>query len=368
MANTFLTDKVITNEFLRLLTGNLVFKELVDARFESNFRGKVGSTISIPKRSAVHSKYYDGDKIIVQNITEEEVPVKLDRWRDTSIAISSYDRTLTLKDFSKQILEPVVVGLTQDMDEDLAAALVGYASHNVAKTANPTNLADIANLGRYLDNKKALQQDRHLVFSVNHKYDYALTDNLSKVAYAGDNRALRDAILGKLYTFMTYMSQNMPKSTALTAGTATSYKISGTKGNDTVAITGLNSATATIKSGEGFIVDGQMYKFTEDGTGSSSAIAEIEIDRPLHASFATATDVKVVNKEYSVAFQKEAIAFVSVPLALPEGAAKAYSADYNGISVRVVVTYDKDLKTDIMSFDLLYGIAPLNKDLIVTLS
>lgn len=368
MGNTFLTNRVIALEFLRLLTGNLVFKSLVDARFQAEFRGKVGSTISIPKREAVRSKYYDGNKIIVQNINEEEVPVKLDRWRDTSVAISSYDRTLTLKDYSKQVLEPIVVGLAQDIDSDIAAALVGYASHNIAKTANPTDLKDIANLGRYLDNKKALQADRHLVLSVNHKYDYALTENLSKVAYAGDNVALRDAILGKLYGFMTYMSQNMPKSTAGTAGTATTFKISGTKGNTTVAITGLNSDSATIKSGEGFIVDGQMYTFVADGTGASKAIASIQIDRPLHADFKTATDVKVVNKEYSVAFQKEGIAFVNVPLAMPEGAAKAFTETYDGISIRVVVTYDKDLKSDIMSFDLLYGLAELNKDLIVTLS
>lgn len=366
--NNLLTDRMIILEFLRLLTGNLVFKELVDSRFQNEFRGKVGDTISIRRHQPIHSKYYDGNQIHVQNITESPVDVKLNRWRDTSIAISSYDRTLKLQDYSKQILEPIVVGLAQDIDSDIAAALVGYASHNIAKTANPTNLADIANLGRYLDNKKALQQDRHLVFSVNHKYDYALTENLSKVAYAGDNRALRDAILGKLYTFMTYMSQNMPKSTALTAGTATSYKISGTAGNDTVAITELNSATATVKAGEGFIVDGQMYKFVADGTGSSSAIASIKIDRPLHASFATATEVKVVNKEYSVAFQRDALAFVTVPLEQPEGAAKSFVETLDGISVRVVVGYDMDKKTDVMSFDFLYGIAPLNTDLIVTLS
>lgn len=364
----YLTNRVIVLEFLRLLTGNLVFKELVDSRFQNEFRGKVGDTISIRRHQPIHSKYYDGNQIHVQNINEQPVDVKLNRWRDTSISISSYERTLTLQDYSKQILEPIVIGLAQDIDSDIAAALVGYASANIAKTANPTNLADIAKLGKYLDKKKALKQDRHLVFAVDHKYEYALTDNLSKVAYAGDNQTLREAILGKLYGFMTYMSQNMPNTNAETAGTATSYKISGTKGNDTVAITALNSATATVKAGDKFIVDGQMYEFAADGTGASSAIASIKIDRPLHASFATATDVTVVNKPVSVAFQRDALAFVTVPLEQPEGAAKSYVETLDGISVRVVVGYDMDKKTDVMSFDFLYGIAPLNTDLIVTLS
>lgn len=364
MANTFLTPQIIAVEALRLLTSNLVYRDLVHTDFSKEFQ-KVGDTVNVRKRNLIHSKNYNGSTITVQDITETPVPVKLDRIRDTSVKVSSKDMTLSIKDFSTQVLEPIMLGMAQDIDSDIAAALLGWAGDTVSKTANPTNLADIASLAKKLDAKKVPNTERSLVLCPDHKYSYALTDNLSKVSYAGDNETLREALLGKVYSLVTYMSQNNPDTNAATAGTATAYKVALTAGQTTIAITAGQAASATIKKGDKFIVKGHLYEIAADITLSSGAASGSITEAALETI--TATDVVIVNKPTSVAFHKEAVAFVNRPMEVPMGAATAYTASADGFSVRVVIQYNNQTKEDVISVDCLYGIAELNKDMIVAL-
>lgn len=365
MANSFLTPQIIAVEALRLLTSNLVYRDLVHTDFSKEFQ-KVGDTVNVRKRQLIHSKNYLGSTITVQDITETPVPVKLDRIRDTSVKVSSKDMTLSIKDFSSQVLEPVMLGMAEDIDADIAAALIGWAGQTQTKTSSPTNLADIAGMAKKLDKKKVPKTERSLVLCADHKYDYALTDNLSKVSYAGDNETLREALLGKVYSLVTYMSENNPDTNAASAGTATAYKVTMTKGSTTIAITAGTATTATIKEGDKFIVNGHMYEIAADITLSSGA-ASGTITEAAVETITTATSVVLVNKPTSVAFHKEAIAFVNRPMEVPMGAARAYTASADGFSVRVVIQYNNQTKEDVISVDCLYGIAELNKDMIVAL-
>ena len=367
MANTILTPQVIAYEALRILRSNILYADLVHKDFSPEFIAKVGDTVNVRKVNPLKSKNFVGE-IEIDDVSQETVPVKLDRIRDVSVSISSKDMTLSVSDFGKQILEPMLLGIAQDVDADIAAAAYSYAGKTIEATKNPTNLEDIAKLGKYLDANKAPKNDRSLVFAVDHKYNYALTDNLSKVNYAGDNITLRDALLGRIYAFDTYMSQNNVNSAAEIAGTATSYKVAGTKGKKEVALSSVTAATATVKAGDGFIVDGHIYRFTADATAASGAVASIAFDDKLHKDITTSDVVTLVNKPVSVAFQKEGIAFVTRPLELPQGAVKAYVANADGFSVRVVIGYDQKKKTDVISVDILYGIAKLNDKLVVALA
>lgn len=367
MANQFLTPQVIANESLRILRSNMLYADLVHVDFSPEFAAKVGDTVNVRKVNPLKSKNFVGE-IEIDDISQATVPVKLDRIRDVSVAISSKDMSLSVSDFSKQILEPMLLGVAQDVDADIAAAAYSYAGKTIAATASPTNLEDIAKLGKYLDANKAPKNDRSLVFAVDHKYKYALTDNLSKVSYAGDNITLREALLGRIYSFDTYMSQNNVNTEAETAGTATAYKVAGTIGKKEVALSSVTAETATVKAGDGFIVDGHIYRFTADATATSGAVAKVAIDDKLHKDITTTDDITLVNKPVSVAFQKEGIAFVTRPLELPQGAVKAYVANADGFSVRVVIGYDQKTKTDVISVDILYGLAKLNDKLIVALA
>lgn len=284
MANTLLTPQVIAMEALAILRNQLVFAELVHTDYANEFV-KVGDTITVRKPATLVANDFAGT-ITSQDLTETGVTVQLNKFKDVSVALTSKQETLELKDFARQVIEPAMVALAQQIDSDLAQFIVAQAPVSVEETsATPANLASIAALGKALDVAKAPMTERHLVLSPEHKYRYALTDVLSKVSYAGTNETLREAMLGKVYGMNTYMDQNLSYGGA----------------------------------------------------------------------------------DYSVAFHKNAVAFVIRPLDLPMGAARAAVVNGEGLSVRVVYGYDQATKTDTISFDVLYGIAALRPELAIKL-
>lgn len=286
MANTLLTPQIIAQEALAILRNELVMKDLVHTDYANEFV-KVGDTITVRKPATLVANDFAG-AISSQDLTESGVTVTLDKFKDVSVALTSKQETLELKDFARQVIEPAMVAIAQQIDSDLAQFAVAQATGTAVEetSATPQNLASIAALGKALDIAKSPMTERFLVMSPEHKYRYALTDVLTKVNYAGSNETLREALLGKVYGMQTYMDQNL--------------------------------------------------------------------------SFG--------GEDYSVAFHRNAFAFVIRPLDLPMGAARAAVVNGEGLSVRVVYGYDQASKVDTISFDVLYGIAALRPELASVLS
>lgn len=364
MANTFLTPEVVAKEALMVLQSNLVMADLVHRDYSDEFVA-VGDTISVRKPAKFVAKNFTGHTD-TQDITEGSVPVKMDRFRDVTVAVTSKQMTLDIADFSEQVITPAMQAIAQAVDEDLLAVGLEGAGYIKSGDANATDLSDIADLAKKLDLNKVPAQNRNLVLHPAHKYRYALTDNLSNVSYAGDNMTLRDALLGRVYTLDTYMDQNAPDTNAETAGTAAAFKITGVKGESKVALSGVSSASASVKAGDGFILGGYLYRFTQDKTASSGNVAEVTIDQPLMED-ASAAGAVIVNAPHSLGFHRNGIALVTRRLALPMGASKAAYASADGLAVRVVYDYDSDTKTDKISFDIIYGIKALDNKMIVAL-
>jgi hypothetical protein len=363
MPNTILTPSVIAREALVVLENNMVMANLVHRDYSDEFTN-VGDTVTVRKPAKFTAKNFTGS-IIRQDATEGSVPVKIDRHRDVSFEVTSKEMTLDIRDFSAQLLSPAMRAIAQAVDEDLLNECASVTA-SVPGTANPTNLADIANLSKTLDIAKVPMDMRRLVLNPTHKYRYALTDNLSKVAYAGNGETLRNAELGRVYTLDTYMDQNCPDTLAAIAGTATAFKVSGVKGETKVALSSVTAATATVKKGDCFILGGYRYHFTADATAAAGAVAEVGIDAELVKDY-TDAEVYLANKPHSLAFHRNALALVTRPLALPMGAAQAAIMSDNGLGIRVVYGYDQDSKKDTVSLDIIYGIKTLDASMAVKL-
>ena len=353
--NIFLTPEVVAKEALMVLQSNLVMADLVHRDYADEFVA-VGDTVSIRKPAKFVAKNFTG-ATEDQDISEGSVPVKLDRFRDVTVAVTSKQMALDIADFSKQVVEPAMQAIAQAIDEDLLAVGVEHAGFVKEGTENAADLSDIAALAKHLDLQKAPSGDRALVLHPEHKYRYALTDNLSAVSYAGDNQTLRDALLGRVYTLDTYMDQNAPDSAAETSGTATKLCVTGNMGDTAVTVSGMDG---TVVAGDGFILGGYLYRFTESGEG------ELGIDQKLMCD-ADGQEVVVVNGPASLAFHRNALALVTRNLTLPMGASRAAYAEAGGLGVRVVYDYDSATKTDKISFDIIYGIAALEPKLICSL-
>ena len=350
--NTILTPEIVAKEALMVLTGNLVMADLVHRDYSDELVN-VGDTVTIRKPAKFVAKNFMG-QTEAQDITEGSVSVKLDRFRDVTVAVTSKQLTMDIADFSAQVVEPAMQAIAQAIDEDLLAMAVSKAGFVQPGTADAADLTDLAALGKQLDLAKAPAQNRSLVLHPEHKYRYALTDNLSNVSYAGDNETLRNALLGRVYTLDTYMDQNAPDSAAAEPGDAIDFVITGTKGEAKATVSSLQG---TVQPGDAFILDGVLYRFLEGGVG------KLAIDQPLLASY-NVTRPTIVNKPCSVAFHRNGLALVTRNLALPMGASNAAYASAGGLGVRVVYDYDSATKTDKISFDVIYGIKELDSSLI----
>ena len=352
MNNTFLTPEVVAKEALMVLQSNLVMADLVHRDYDPEFVA-VGDTVSIRKPAKFVAKNFTGTTE-EQDITEGSVPVKLDRFRDVTVAVTSKQMALDIADFSRQVVEPAMQAIAQAIDEDLLA--VGFASAGFVKEAGDEGLGDIAALAKQLDIRKAPTADRSLVLHPEHKYRYALTDNLSAVSYAGDNQTLRDALLGRIYTLETYMDQNAPDSVAAVPGNATAMTVTGDLGDTVVTA----DVEGTVAVGDAFILGGYLYRvMAVEG-------AKLTLDQKLMQD-ADGEAVTLINAPGSLAFHRNALALVTRNLSLPMGASRAAYAEAGGLGVRVVYDYDSATKTDKISFDVIYGITALEPQLICAL-
>lgn len=113
---------------------------------------------------------------------------------------------------------------------------------------------------------------------------------------------------------------------------------------------------------------GQLVSF---GSDVYSAIAgtdatNLVLDRPL-ATAAADNDVigRGPNGEYGFAFHRNALAFVTRPLATPRAGTGALSsvANYNGLGLRVTITYDGKAQGHRVTLDMLAGVKELDLSL-----
>ena len=100
-----------------------------------------------------------------------------------------------------------------------------------------------------------------------------------------------------------------------------------------------------------------------DKVGDTEGLKEASLGRKF--GFDTYVDQNVGKK--SLAFHKNALAFVTRPLALPQGNKESAIVNYDGFGLRVVKDYDINKKKDIISIDMVCGVALLNDDMIAVI-
>lgn len=360
--NKILTPQVIANEALLVLESNLTMANLVHRDYSKEFVN-VGDTITVRKPAKFVAKNFIGE-VEEQEISEGSVPVKMDRYRDVTVGVTSKEMTLDIKDFSKQVIEPALTAIAQAVDIDLLTVGVEKAGSKVSVSATPV-IADIANVAKALDKKKAPRdKNRNLVLATDTMYKYNTLDNFAKVCYKGDSEALKEAEIGRVYTMNSFLSQNAPENTSAAAGTATAYKVTCTKGATQFTVSDGAAKTGIIKAGDKLIVNGYLFEAAEDLTLADGA-GTLKVTEKIPFAITTAVSAVIINKAHSLGFHRNGLALVTRQLELPQGAAKAAIASADGLAVRVVFGYDQDTKKDKISFDIIYGIKELDSDLLV---
>lgn len=115
---------------------------------------------------------------------------------------------------------------------------------------------------------------------------------------------------------------------------------------------------------------GQPVSFGTTGTdvytiiGVDTVNNQFTLDRPLVAQVAAAASINLGPVgHYNLAGQRNALALAVRPLPKPRVGALSSVVNYNGLSLRVTITYDGNKQGHLVTVDALMGIAPLDVNL-----
>ena len=400
MPNTFLSPSVIAREALVLLQSNLVTQRLFSRRYEADLNpgSKVGDTVLIRRRGRGVVTEYDGStQPTVQDINETSIPVKLEKHFDATIRITDRERTLSLVDFSEQVLAPRMIEMGEKIDQYGLSKLVhlpnvaGPAEFGIATAAVsvPTTIADWASCDKTLNDLKVPLNPRVGIISTTQKATILSQDAFVGVDKSGDDSALRAARVGPVMNFDLYMGQNVDTSTFTSGGATAGGTIVGSGTPSIVAAGSVAipfTAAAPVTTGKHFVGDiiriffagstgeyqdcvvrgpnGNEARGADAVTFNASGAGTVYIQEPLRQNIANGASISLyrangkTRKNHGALFHPDAFAFVAVPLDLPVGTPASYVSDpSSNLSMRAVFTYDRAFKGDILSLDCLVGAA-----------
>jgi hypothetical protein len=368
VSNTFLTPSVIAREALLRLQNNLVAAGLVHRGHATEFTGKkVGDTISIRKPASFVANEFS-TSISVQNATESSVSLQLEKHFDVSFEVTSKELTLSIVKFSEQLIAPSMEAIAQGIDAYALSKYVQIPYWTGSAGDPPDSIADLAALGKVLDQNKVPMAGRFGIVDPTAKADLLTIEAVHRADARGDEgTALRDASMGKVLGVDLHMDQNVHSHTAGTLQ-AGSPLVNGVvaAGATTMNIDG-GSGTETIKEGDLFTVAGAsgQYVFTADKTASGGAITGATFYPAAPAGgFANDAAITIIaSHKANLAGHKNAIALAVAPLVKPMGAKQAEYIVDRGMAVRVVYDYNSTTKKDVISLDILVGAKVIHPEL-----
>lgn len=414
MPNELITPEIIAREALMKLKNNMVFGNLVHREYKKEFV-KVGSTVNI--RRPVKFITSDGATRVNQDVEEANTNIVVDQRKHVSWNFVTQDLTLTIEEFSERYINPAMITLAQTVDKSLANLY--YTIWNWVGTAGtaPSTLANSAALVAQRMDEMAVPPDgmRRMVLEPAVRYPIASSASALNVESIAET-AYRNANIGTLATLETFSTQNVPSHTVgVATGTplingasqnvtyATANKITWSQSLVTDGWT--NSTTGILKQGDVITIAGvnavnpvpgegataktvmpYLQQFTvlaDADSGATTGPATLTISPPIitsgpqqtvsaapadGAAISVKTGAGGATHPQNMGFHKNALALVMVPLEMPDGVPFKARQSSDGISVRVLKSFDIDSDADVIRLDVLYGVKAIFPDLAVRLT
>lgn len=406
MANTLLNPKVYANVMLKLLKNNLVMGRLVTTQFNDKFK-KVGNTVYVKKPPEFVVR--EGAVAQVQDVTEHEIPVVLDRQRGIDISFTSLEDTLDVDSLlTNAIMQAEAAQLAQTIDSDLMAMCLEFPNWAGTPGQTVNSATDFFKGPELLDLMAVPQSDRAGVLS---PVDYWALAGTFTGLYAQQsvaNDALMRAKIPLLGNVQPYMTQSVINLTCGTRAATAASQVDGANQNVTYAslandykqtldVKGL-TAGHTIKAGEVFTIanmyavnprtkqsTGNLYQMVvlEDAQADGAGLVELTIANPIITSGAYQTvdsapaDGAAISwmgtastaYRQNAIFHKSAISLVFAKLTDPYTGTASYATDpETGISIRYWRTSDGINDTHLHRWDVLYGVKNVDRRLGTRLS
>lgn len=217
MANVFLKPQTIARAALGLLMREIMLPGLVWRDFEREFSGKIGDTVTvrIPARATARTRALrdHSTPITVDDLSESSLPVKLTTDVYHAASVTDDELTLDIEDFGAQVLMPQVKGVAEGLENLLASTMIA-ASYANSLALGAGSAYTLAVSARNALNKAFVPTgDRYMVLGADLESAFLNDPKLSDVDKSGQTSALREARLGRIAGFETFLSMAIPAGT-----------------------------------------------------------------------------------------------------------------------------------------------------------
>lgn len=408
MPNTILTPQIIAKEALFQLRNNCVLGSLVHRGYKDEF-AKIGDTVTI--RRPVKFRSVSGATRSAQDVIETSTSVTIDQREHVSWDFSARELTLEIDEYSERYIKPAMIALGNQIDLHIAqrAALL-FRQHIGTANTPPATFSALADIAAHMD-ALGVPDDgmRYLVTSPRTRWD--LANGLGATSNAIFNEDMVEGMvragrLGRIANFDIYGDQNIsphlwgpgggtPLMNGATANLATSLVIDGAPNNitpyaragDIVTVAGCFEVNPVNRQSTGNL---KQFRITtdanSDGAGNVTLLLDEAINDGSTASSAAYQNVDSLpangaavlfhttpagvtapgaGAEYlqNLAFHKNALALVTVPVEIPDSAQWKARAEWDGYSIRVVKGYNVDSDVEAIRLDVMFGVALIYPEL-----
>ena len=383
MANTLLTPTAVTRESLRVLHQKLNFVGSIVRDYDSSYAksgAKIGDSLKIrlPNQYTVRT----GATLSAQDTTESSVTLQVATQKGVDLNFTSVDLTLSLDDFSKRIIDPAMSVLAANIEADAL---------NMYKDVYQSiwNGGSAATYNKALDGRVIL--NRSLAPFADRT---ALMDSVAMADVVKDTKTLfqddkslskqyKEGYMGRAAGFDWSENTMMPAHTR--GGSNTAYLINGASQTgatlvvdtgatapsqgDVITIAGVYSVHPETKVSTGVL---QQFVIGSGATTTSFPISPAIVTSgatqnvsgsPADNAAITFAGTASTAVQTSLLFQKEAFAFATADLVMPQGVDFAAREVMDGLSMRIVRAYDINNDKFPCRLDVLYGYKTLRAQL-----
>lgn len=275
-------------EAIRIMVEEMVMASTVSRNYSDEIAryGEIVHVHKIPEFQA-NRKQNDMDNLETSDVEASQIEVRLNQRIYTSFRLGDYEQTVSFKDLVATYLVPAIRGQVRMLDQVLAGQAYQFLDNVAggAGTLAASNAHDyLMDLREVMNNNKVDQQGRFLALASRSETQMQKADLFKSAERIGDNgTALRNASLGRLGGFDTFLELNMPAPRNVTTGSATTLASAAIRGDTTVSVasaSGLATGMYIVIAG-----DGQPLRIT------NIVSTDVTVARPLHKNVATGASV-----------------------------------------------------------------------------
>lgn len=380
MANTILTPTAVTRKAAQILHQKLNFIGTINRQYDDSFAksgAKIGDSLKVrlPNEYTIRS----GLTMSTQDTVETSVTLTMATVKGVDMSFTSTELALSIDDFAERIIEPAMSVLAANVEAD-AINMYKEVYNIYDGDAAAFAFGSVSQARQILTDNLAPMSQRTMLLNTTHATKY-LTDTKGLFHSAEEiAEQYREGQIGRASGFNFYENTLLLPHTTGTAAKTTGYLVNGA--SQTGSTLTVDTGTTTFLVGDVITIAGvfrvhpetkvstgalQQFVITANSGGSATSLsispAITTSTGRQNVSGSPADNAAIVKVGagasetlvQSMAYHKNAFAFVTADLPLPDGTDWARREVYDGISLSLVRDFSITDRSFPCRVDILYG-------------